>query len=179
MIEKIQSMNFVKCSPLLIVLSTFIGIEKWGIPYEDELVENLSIRSNAYKRYMQVLDEASKPHYTDFATIVSPFVKTPPYAHDNNKMGVLCVLKGPEYAILDPHTNDVNYTIISGAEEAGVRPKYKYNSKKPPKNEGYVSTDSRITEFGYWPKDAVSVSKQIEIMVHTEMEIVFGRNLNH
>ena len=124
------------------------GIEKWGIPHIDELVENLSIRSNAYKRYMQVLDEASKPHYTDFATIVSPFVKTPSYAKDNNKMGVLCISNKYNYNILDSHTNNVKYTIVSGAEEAGIRPKYKYKSKKPPKNEGYVSTDSRITEFG-------------------------------
>ena len=153
-------------------LSANYGEEKWGIPYEDELVENLSIRSNAYERYMQVLDEASEPYYTDFAIIVSPFVKTPSYAHDNNKIGVLCVLKGPEYAILDPHTNDVNYTIISGAEEAGIRPKYKYNSKKPPKNEGYVSTDSRITEFGYWPIHAVSVSEQMDLDVDHKKRLV-------
>ena len=148
------------------------GIEKWGIPHIDELVENLSIRSNAYKRYMQVLDEASEPHYTDFATIVSPFVKTPSYAQDNNKMGVLCVLKGSEYAILDPHTNDVNYTIISGAEEAGIRPKYRFNSKKPPKNEGYVSKDSNITEFGYWPIHAVSVSEQMDLDVDHKKRLV-------
>lgn len=153
-------------------LSANYGIEKWEIPHEDELVENLSIRSNAYKRFMQVLDEASEPHYTDFATIVSPFVKTPSYAQDNNKMGVLCVLKGPEYAILDPHTNDIIYTIISGAEEAGIRPKYRYNSKKPPKNEGYVSKDSNLTEFGYWPIHAVSVSEQMDLDVDHKKRLV-------
>lgn len=143
--------------------STNSGKEKWKVPLKKELIKNPSISSSDYGQYMSALERAPKPQYTDFATAVSPFVKAPSYAKDINRMGVLCVSDDNKYDILDPDSDEVKYTLSSGAEEAGLRPKLEYSSKNPPKNKGYDAIYPKTTEFGYWPVRAVSLKKQIEL----------------
>ena len=133
--------------------------ERWEIPFYHNLVLDSSIRNNNYQEYMSVLDDMPPAQYTDAATIICPFTNQTSYSKGADRRGIFCKVPFTEGIILDPQTNSIRYRLskyITDVSEVGLRPKLKIDPNNVPKNKGYIQTDERITEYGYWPKTIVS-----------------------